>query len=214
MWPVCAGCADTVDIGETAYAMVLADDMDGNGRLDLILATMNGNVYCFETTASYHPLKAWPSQVSPSACCNIHFPCSLCAARGPASQIRKPWRCIGDTKRCQWTFISLLMQGSSVNYAALEHCGAYVTVGTGVGAQRVRSAVQLGGGVCGGVQQGAARRAGADAGGALPDHRQAPAQRPLRQPLPKRHQRPLHRCCQAAGVHPPPTRQAFLRLFP
>lgn len=74
MWPVCAGCADTVDIGETAYAMVLADDMDGNGRLDLILATMNGNVYCFETTASYHPLKAWPSQVSLSACCNIHFP--------------------------------------------------------------------------------------------------------------------------------------------
>lgn len=43
--------------------MVLADDMDGNGRMDLVLATMNGNVYCFETAASYHPLKAWPSQV-------------------------------------------------------------------------------------------------------------------------------------------------------
>ncbi|EIE24136.1 integrin alpha N-terminal domain-containing protein [Coccomyxa subellipsoidea C-169] len=57
------GCADTVDIGETAYSMVLADDMDGNGRMDLVLATMNGNVYCFETAASYHPLKAWPSQV-------------------------------------------------------------------------------------------------------------------------------------------------------
>ncbi|CAL8462321.1 g1854 [Coccomyxa elongata] len=57
------GCADTVDVGETAYAMVLADDMDGSGRMDLVLATMNGNVYCFETGASYHPLKAWPSQV-------------------------------------------------------------------------------------------------------------------------------------------------------
>lgn len=42
---------------------VLADDLDGNGRLDLILATMNGNVYALETPAEFHPLKAWPSQV-------------------------------------------------------------------------------------------------------------------------------------------------------
>jgi hypothetical protein len=60
-----AGCADTVDIGETAYAKVLADDVDGTGKLDLILATMNGNVYCFQTGARYHPLKAWPSEVRP-----------------------------------------------------------------------------------------------------------------------------------------------------
>ena len=43
--------------------MVLADDLDGNGRLDLVVSTMNGNVYAFETPAKYHPLKAWPSQV-------------------------------------------------------------------------------------------------------------------------------------------------------
>ena len=57
-----SGCADTVDIGETSYSMVLADDIDGNGQMDLIVSTMNGNVYCFETTAPYHPLKAWTSQ--------------------------------------------------------------------------------------------------------------------------------------------------------
>ena len=59
-----AGCADTVDIGETSYAMVLADDLDGSGHMDLVLATMNGNIYCFQTAARYHPLKAWPSQVA------------------------------------------------------------------------------------------------------------------------------------------------------
>ena len=52
-----------MDIGETAYAMVLADDLDGDGKLDLVLATMNGNVYCFRTAARAHPLRAWPSEV-------------------------------------------------------------------------------------------------------------------------------------------------------
>lgn len=59
-----AGCADTVDVGETSYASVLADDLDIDGRMDLILSTMNGNVYCFHTAAKYHPLKAWPKPVS------------------------------------------------------------------------------------------------------------------------------------------------------
>jgi hypothetical protein len=57
------GCADTVDIGETSYSGVLADDLDNNGLLDLVVTTMNGNVYGFQTSATYHPLKAWTSQV-------------------------------------------------------------------------------------------------------------------------------------------------------
>ena len=62
--PLHAGCADTVDIGETSYAMALADDLDGDGRTDLVVATMNGVVYCFEAAASrFHPLHAWPAQV-------------------------------------------------------------------------------------------------------------------------------------------------------
>ncbi|KAM5560339.1 hypothetical protein ABKV19_021482 [Rosa sericea] len=51
-------CADVVDIGETSYSMVLADNVDGGDDLDLIVTTMNGNVYCFSTPASHHPLKA------------------------------------------------------------------------------------------------------------------------------------------------------------
>ncbi|XP_055807363.1 protein DEFECTIVE IN EXINE FORMATION 1-like isoform X2 [Solanum dulcamara] len=54
-------CADVVDIGETSYSMVLADNVDGGDDLDLIVTTMNGNVFCFSTSAPHHPLKAWRS---------------------------------------------------------------------------------------------------------------------------------------------------------
>ncbi|XP_038702090.1 protein DEFECTIVE IN EXINE FORMATION 1-like isoform X2 [Tripterygium wilfordii] len=54
-------CADVVDIGETSYSMVLADNIDGGDDLDLIVTTMNGNVFCFSTPAPHHPLKAWRS---------------------------------------------------------------------------------------------------------------------------------------------------------
>ena len=37
--------------------MVLADNVDGGDDLDLIVSTMNGNVFCFSTPAPYHPLK-------------------------------------------------------------------------------------------------------------------------------------------------------------
>uniref|UniRef100_A0A164T0K8 DEX1 C-terminal domain-containing protein n=1 Tax=Daucus carota subsp. sativus TaxID=79200 RepID=A0A164T0K8_DAUCS len=51
-------CADVVDIGETSYSMVLAENVDGGDDLDLIVTTMNGNVFCFSTPAPHHPLKA------------------------------------------------------------------------------------------------------------------------------------------------------------
>lgn len=65
-----------MDVGETAYASVLADDLDNDGKMDLVLSTMNGNLYCFHSTASYHPLKSWPIPVS---LCTSHLPaaCSL-----------------------------------------------------------------------------------------------------------------------------------------
>ncbi|XP_066334548.1 protein DEFECTIVE IN EXINE FORMATION 1-like [Miscanthus floridulus] len=56
-----SGCADVVDIGETSYTMVLADNVDGGDDLDLIVTTMNGNVFCFSTQSSHHPLKEWRS---------------------------------------------------------------------------------------------------------------------------------------------------------
>ncbi|XP_026659237.2 protein DEFECTIVE IN EXINE FORMATION 1-like isoform X2 [Phoenix dactylifera] len=54
-------CADAVDIGETSYSMVLADNVDGGDDLDLIVSTMNGNVFCFSTPSPHHPLKEWRS---------------------------------------------------------------------------------------------------------------------------------------------------------
>jgi hypothetical protein len=40
------------------YSMVLADNVDGGDDLDLIVSTMNGNVFCFSTPVPHHPLKA------------------------------------------------------------------------------------------------------------------------------------------------------------
>lgn len=40
------------------YSMVLADNVDGGDDLDLIVSTMNGNVFCFSTPSPHHPLKA------------------------------------------------------------------------------------------------------------------------------------------------------------
>ena len=57
------GCVTSADIGETAYAAPLVDDLAGTGRSNIVVATMNGNVLCFETVAKHHPLKAWVSQV-------------------------------------------------------------------------------------------------------------------------------------------------------
>lgn len=70
------GCADSVDVGETSYSMVLADDLDGNGRMDLIVSTMNGNVYCFETPTPFHPLRTWPQQVS-CECATLMHPMTM-----------------------------------------------------------------------------------------------------------------------------------------
>ena len=52
-----------MDTGENAYAMVLADDLDGDGLLELLLATMGGSLFAFGTHVNVHPLNLWRSQV-------------------------------------------------------------------------------------------------------------------------------------------------------
>ncbi|CDY53097.1 BnaCnng24270D [Brassica napus] len=52
-------CADAVDIGETSYSMVLADNVDGGDDLDLIVSTMNGNITDFTLGSQIH--QAWRS---------------------------------------------------------------------------------------------------------------------------------------------------------
>ncbi len=56
------GCAEAVDVGETIYSAPLLDDVDGDGKSEVILATMNGNVLCLTTPWAHHPLMAWSSQ--------------------------------------------------------------------------------------------------------------------------------------------------------
>lgn len=46
--------------------MVLADNVDGGDDLDLIVTTMNGNVFCFSTPSPHHVLKV-------SRCGDVHF---------------------------------------------------------------------------------------------------------------------------------------------
>lgn len=46
------------------YTMVLADNVDGGDDLDLIVTTMNGNVFCFSTPSPHHSLKVRWSEFS------------------------------------------------------------------------------------------------------------------------------------------------------
>jgi len=62
------GCVHKLDVGEHAYGMVLASDILGRGKLDLLLTTMNGNVLLWSAESdagSIDPsraLRSWPSQ--------------------------------------------------------------------------------------------------------------------------------------------------------
>ena len=52
-------CSDSLDLGEVSYTPVLIEDLDDNGKMDFIVATMNGNLFCIETSVPSHPLKTW-----------------------------------------------------------------------------------------------------------------------------------------------------------
>ncbi|RHW71458.1 FG-GAP repeat protein [Trypanosoma brucei equiperdum] len=57
------GCVDAIDTDEKSSVMVLADDVTGNGMLDLVVSTLSGSIMVFGTATKFHPLKAWPSRV-------------------------------------------------------------------------------------------------------------------------------------------------------
>ena len=42
--------------------MVLADDVNSDGYLDLIISTLSGNVYAYQTSTPVEPLKMWPER--------------------------------------------------------------------------------------------------------------------------------------------------------
>ena len=55
------GCAERVDVGEHVYSMPLFDDVTGDGFLDMLVGTMNGEMLLFETSVPHHQLNSWPS---------------------------------------------------------------------------------------------------------------------------------------------------------
>lgn len=43
--------------------MVLADDLNDDGFIDLVVTSLNGNVYLYETGGKYTPMRSWTSEV-------------------------------------------------------------------------------------------------------------------------------------------------------
>ncbi|CCW71639.1 unnamed protein product [Phytomonas sp. Hart1] len=56
------GCIESFDIDEKSSTIVLADDLTGNGLMDLVVTTIGGGVYVFETKSPFHPAKVWASE--------------------------------------------------------------------------------------------------------------------------------------------------------
>jgi FG-GAP-like repeat len=54
-----SGCAERVDIGSSSDATVVADDIDGDGRLDLLVTTVGRQLMLLQTDVAYHPLHAY-----------------------------------------------------------------------------------------------------------------------------------------------------------
>jgi hypothetical protein len=59
-----SGCIDKIDIGEKSYSQILAEDITGNGKMDLLVATESGNLFTLGTSIPYHPMKSWRTQLS------------------------------------------------------------------------------------------------------------------------------------------------------
>ena len=83
--------------------MVLADNVDGGDDLDLIVTTMNGNVFCFSTPLAHHPLKVcasadvevWISISFRAFCClsgKMSCQIDLCRLRQFQMMGREKWK--------------------------------------------------------------------------------------------------------------------------
>jgi hypothetical protein len=56
-------CTQRIDLSESSYSMVVADDVNNDGLLDLVVGTLSGTVAVFETNTKFHPLKSWTGAI-------------------------------------------------------------------------------------------------------------------------------------------------------
>lgn len=53
--------AQRIDVGEHVYCVPLLDDITGDGYLDLLVGTLNGQLLLFESSIPYDPRNSWTS---------------------------------------------------------------------------------------------------------------------------------------------------------
>jgi hypothetical protein len=54
-------CAQRLDLGDHIASIPLVSDLDNNGNLDIVIGSLNGQVYTYETQIAAHPLNTWNS---------------------------------------------------------------------------------------------------------------------------------------------------------
>lgn len=72
------GCAERLDIGEHIYSTPLIDDVTGDGYLDLLVSTMNGQVYYWCTIRLGIDQPNW---TNPYLVLYVPNVCSVCCIR-------------------------------------------------------------------------------------------------------------------------------------
>ena len=75
-------CADALDLGEASYSRPLADDIDGDGSLEIVLATMSGSVHAIKAGRAGVSHRADPSAAAAAA---LHLPPLAAAALAAVS---------------------------------------------------------------------------------------------------------------------------------
>ena len=75
-------CFDSIDLGEASYSRPLADDIDGDGSLEIVLATMSGSVHAVKAGRAGVSHR---SDIAASASSSLHLPPLAAAALAAVS---------------------------------------------------------------------------------------------------------------------------------